>query len=415
MTVFEARAEPGGRMRSDDLDGVIVDPAVQLLSSTFSSTIGLARSVGLEQAIVRSPGRDALWRRGRPHEVVYGSVSSLATSSALPMGLKLRMAARYLPWLTSRMRGLDANDPARTGGDRWDDMSIAEWGREELGNDFVELMVYPLLAAYYGTPPERTSAPWYHALARVGMDVRVLAIRGGMGALPAAVASSLQQHGGQLLTGISVRRIEPTNGGVRVEHDAGTEEFEGAVVATPAAVAKELIDSPEANAWLENVRATPTATLALRLDRPVGVDWFGLSFPPGEGPGRSLAGLCVQEQKAPGLVPKGAGLLVALPSPALAPRMAEAEPQAVADALLPAIEQVFPKLGDRVVRAKAYRFTEGYTEFGPGHLRHIRAFQDAWLPRNIALAGDYLVAPTVEGAMRSGERAAAHLMKRLGD
>jgi predicted NAD/FAD-dependent oxidoreductase len=31
------------------------------------------------------------------------------------------------------------------------------------------------------------------------------------------------------------------------------------------------------------------------------------------------------------------------------------------------------------------------------------------MPRGLALAGDYTMAPTVEGAVRSGERAAAQL------
>jgi predicted NAD/FAD-dependent oxidoreductase len=34
------------------------------------------------------------------------------------------------------------------------------------------------------------------------------------------------------------------------------------------------------------------------------------------------------------------------------------------------------------------------------------------LPRGIALAGDYLVGPTVEGALRSGERAAEGVLRR---
>ncbi|HUF11702.1 MAG TPA: FAD-dependent oxidoreductase [Longimicrobiales bacterium] len=410
VTLFEARPEVGGRMRSDALDGATVDVAVQLLSSTFDATLSLAAAVGAKGSIVRSPGRDALWRRGRAHPVVYGSVSSMARSTALSMPLKLRLAAKYLPYLASRMRGLDANDPARTGGDRWDDESIAEWGEAELGDDFLELLAYPLLATYYGTPPERTSAPLYHALARVGLDVRVLAVRGGVGALPAAVAVALEARGASVRRDVRVTRVVRKGERVEVGWADGEEPFDGVVVATPAAAARPLLVSDSARQWLDRVSVAPTATLALLLDRPLDADWFGLTIPRGEAPGRSIVGVCLQERKAKGLVPPGSGLLLALPAPRIAASLAEVEPQDVADELLPALEEIFPGVGARVVRARSYPLPEGYTEFLPGHLRHILRFDPAALPPGITLAGDYLVAPTVEGAVRSGIRAADHLL-----
>ena len=410
VTVFEASSEVGGRMRSDALDGATVDVAVQLLSSTFRATLSLASAVGASESVVRSPGRDALWRRGRAHAVVYGSVSSMARSTALSMPLKLRLAAKYLPYLASRMRGLDANDPARTGGDRWDYESIAEWGAAELGEDFVELLAYPLLATYYGTPPERTSAPLYHALAKVGMDVRVLAVRGGMGALPAAVAAALEARGASVRRDVQVTRVERKGERVEVGWVDGEESFDRVVIATPAPAAAALLADDAARAWLGGVRVAPTATLALLLDRPLDADWFGLTIPRGRGPGRTIVGVCVQERKAKGLVPAGSGLLLALPAPTLAAELANAEPEAVADALLPALEEIFPGIGARVVRARSYPLPEGYTEFQPGHLRHILRYDPAALPPGIALAGDYLVAPTVEGAVRSGIQAADHML-----
>mgnify|MGYP006209594707 CR=1 FL=1 len=54
---------------------------------------------------------------------------------------------------------------------------------------------------------------------------------------------------------------------------------------------------------------------------------------------------------------------------------------------------------------------EGYTLFRPGYLRHLLEYDANWLGANVALAGDYLVAPTVEGAVISGRRAANHLLR----
>ena len=84
-------------------------------------------------------------------------MASLVASTALPAGLKLRLATRYLPFLARHARLLDANDPAATGGAELDDSSVTEWGRVALGEDFVELLAYPLLGAYYGGTPERVA------------------------------------------------------------------------------------------------------------------------------------------------------------------------------------------------------------------------------------------------------------------
>jgi protoporphyrinogen oxidase len=78
--------------------------------------------------------------------------------------------------------------------------------------------------------------------------------------------------------------------------------------------------------------------------------------------------------------------------------------------VLSALEDAFPRLERDVVRARVYRLPEGYTLFYPGYVRHIRSYDESWAPARIALAGDYRVAPTVEGAVISGARAALRLL-----
>ncbi|MGH7444512.1 MAG: FAD-dependent oxidoreductase, partial [Longimicrobiales bacterium] len=410
--VYEAAATAGGRMRSDRLGDATVDPSVQLVSSTYTSFFELARICGAADLLVRAPGRDALWRAGRAHGITYGSVTSMVGSGALPPGLKLKLGTRYLPFLATTARTLDANDPAATAGVALDDESVAAWGAREMGSDFVELLAYPLLAAYYGCAPEDVTAALYHALARVGMDVRVHAVRGGAGALPRAIVSWLLQHGAVVRTNT---RVASTGGGdrdgVRVELQNETAVHDAAIIATTATAARALLPARGAiAAWLAEVRTAPTATAAFLLDAPLERDWFGLSFPRGSEPGERIAAITAQSRKLQTLVPAGREVVVVYPAPAIAARLARATPQETVDELMPALETALPGFGARVERARVYPFTDGYAVFHPGYLRRLRAFDERWLPARIALAGDYLVAPSVEGAVRSGLKAARRLL-----
>lgn len=411
VSVYESRHVVGGRMRSDLLGSATVDPGVQLVSSAYTALFELARVTGADELLVRAPGRDALWRGGRAHGITYGSVPSMVGSSALPAMLKLRLGARYLPFLNTSARDLDASDPAGSGGLAHDDESVAAWGEREMGRDFVELLTYPLLAAYYGSLPETTTAALYHALARMGMNVRVHAVAGGAGRLPQAVAEWLLAQGAQVHTEAIVDAIDVHDSRAHVTVGGGDTPYDALVIAVPPASARTLVAGiPALAGWLEGVRSRPTVTAAFLLDAPLSREWFGLSFPRGSKPGERIAALAAQSRKLPSLVPDGEALVV-YPQPELGARIADAEPKRVVDELMPGLVAAFPDIESRVLRARTYAFPEGYSLFGPGSLRHIAALQQVEMPARLALAGDYLMAPSVEGAVRSGLRAAERLLR----
>lgn len=412
VTIYECAARAGGRMRTETLDGARVDVGVQLVSTSHTSLISLAEKAGARDLLRRSPGRDALWRRGRANPITYGSITSMVASSALPTGLKLRMGSRYLPFLTAKARTLDANDPAGSGGATHDRESIGAWGERELGSDFVELLAYPLLAAYYGAVPEQTSAGVYHALAKMGMDVSVFGASGGFGALADAWLSAAERAGAGYAAATEVTRIDASSGdGVRVTTSAGEARHDAVVIATPAPAAARLLAGAELmGEWLSRVRVSPTLTVAYRMDSPFPGDYFGLSFPRGDAIGERVVALCVQSRKLPGLVPAGGDALVALPAPAATPSLLGMDDAAVADAMLGSLERAVSGIRKHVGSAHVYRYEHGYTIFDPGYLQHLARYDPSWLPPRVALAGDYMVAPSVEGAIRSGERAARRVL-----
>jgi protoporphyrinogen/coproporphyrinogen III oxidase len=407
VDLFDRERQAGGLLRTEELEGALVDTAVQLVGSPHEAFFELVDRAGGNGLLRRSPGHDALWRKGRPHGITYGSVSSMLSSRALPTALKLRVGAKYLPYLQTQARDLDVSDPAGSGGERFDHESIATWGRRELGDDFVELLAYPLLAAYYGALPEETSAGVYHSLARTGLDVKVYGARGGFGAAAATVLGALQRRGCTFHGGREVGRVVAAGAEVRVAGAA----YDVAVVAVPASRAAVLLDASGPLAeWLGAVRERSTLTVAYRLDRPFPGDYFGLSFPRTVEHGRRIAAVCVHSRKLPELVPDGDALVV-LPAPAAVAELMAQDDDVVASELLRDLDAAVPGLARRMTAWRVFRFESAYTLFEPGHVRRLQRFDAAWLPPNVALAGDYLMAPSVEGAVRSGLRAGRRLTR----
>ena len=84
-------------------------------------------------------------------------------------------------------------------------------------------------------------------------------------------------------------------------------------------------------------------------------------------------------------------------------------------AMLPEIETLVPEVRGHVVRARVYRFEEGTPVAHPSFAserEHGRALAAA-LQAPVVLAGDYLTAPLIEGAVASGTEAAVLLENRL--
>ena len=415
VVVYEADGWVGGRARTDSIDGFAIDAGAQLFGSVYTDLLALVRELGVDESLLRAPGRDALWRDGRAHEVVYGSIASMLSSRAVGVRTKMRLGTTYLPFLNRHSASLDLHAPERAAAAGLDSESIAAWGTREIGKEFVDYLVYPQLAAFYGSLPEKTSAGLYHILARYGADATLHAFRGGVSVFTTALADAVRRKGGEVRLSTPAESIQASPGSVVVGAAGTRETFDGTVVATAAPAARRLLsdEGPDLLRWLDGVRFRPGITVGLLLDCPVGVRFFGLALPRGES--RVLAAVCVQEEKAPGLVPEGKGALVALLRPDAAAEYVEAEARVIVDAVVADLVRFFPGIDSRISRARLYRWRDGNPLFYPGYLSHLAEFRRGTPEerRPITLAGDYLVTPSVEGAIRSGVEAAERLLGRL--
>ncbi|HEU4562175.1 MAG TPA: FAD-dependent oxidoreductase, partial [Longimicrobium sp.] len=111
--------------------------------------------------------------------------------------------------------------------------------------------------------------------------------------------------------------------------------------------------------------------------------------------------------------PPGMGVLLALPLPETGPRLMDATAEQVLAAILPDLRGPFPRIDSAIRAVRLYRWEHGWTVFRPGSLAHLARLNQPGaldLHPRLALAGDYLVAPNVEGAVVSGLRGAERIL-----
>jgi protoporphyrinogen oxidase len=165
--------------------------------------IGLINEVGLGSELVWRRPLTVTLRDGHVHQL--DSPGSLLRFSPLPIADRLRMGAAL-----AYLRALP-------GPERLEGRTAAEWLRSRMGAAAYDVVWEPLLRAKFGALADQIAMPWFWA--RVHDRTAQLGyLRGGFQRLYDRLAQRISDHGGQLLLGREVRRIQTAGGALLVSH-----------------------------------------------------------------------------------------------------------------------------------------------------------------------------------------------------
>ncbi|WP_295002210.1 hydroxysqualene dehydroxylase HpnE [uncultured Dechloromonas sp.] len=378
-TLFEAGRVLGGRARSIKLDGRELDNGQHILLGAYRDTLDLMRQVGADPdalfdrrplRVVDNAGfRLSLPRLRAPLNVAWG----LLAARGVGIGEKLTTAV----WMDGiKRRGFRLGT----------DTTVAQWLDSAGQTGTLRRHLWePLCLAALNTPVEYASAQLFANVLRDSLgsprreDTDLLLPRVPLGQLlPEPAADWLQAHGAALRLGQRVRSLTVDDAQTLVDGEA----FTAAILAT----------APQHRAalWPEDaapVDVEPIATVYLQF--PAG---FALPFPL----------LNLPDGRGQWVVDRGRGLLGCVLSGHGA--WETLSDDALAEALQAELGQPAGAVWHKVVREKRATFAAR-----PGLLR------PAWRtphPR-LLLAGDHTWADypaTLEGAVRSGRRAARSLL-----
>lgn len=313
VTLLEAGPRLGGKLRSGELAGLRVDLGAESVLARRPEALGLARAVGLGEALQPPATATArLWTRGALRPLPGGHVMGVPGDLA-PLAASGVLSAEGL----ARAGAEDGLEREEIG----EDVALGEYVAARLGHEVVDRLVEPLLGGVYAGNAYRISmraaVPQLFEAARthasLGEGVRDLQARaaragqtgpvfsgidGGIGRLPLAVAEACRAAGARILLDAPARELTRTANGWRVvagsvDGAAGAEtiEADAVVLAVQAGPAARLLDriAPAAATELRGVEYASMAlvTMALRRsDLPAGIADGGASgflVPPVDG------------------------------------------------------------------------------------------------------------------------------------
>jgi protoporphyrinogen/coproporphyrinogen III oxidase len=318
-----------------------------------------------------------------------------------------RLAARYAPHLDVACAERAAP---------LDDRSLRDFGELYFGRSAVEGWMEPWLAER--APVDEREASRAVFLLRWAGERRAEpgALREPPGLLAELAAARL---GARLACG--ARAVAPREGGgLAVSLDGGeTLTADAVVLAVPAAEAlrlaarlwvpaeRDVLDAVRCDAaltWVGSARPLPvSAATRVRVPRASRSPLSLVALEPAGGRGPAEAGL---------------GRVTAVARAAWSAAHLAAPDDAVAKQLTAAVGRVLPGGIDPVGDAVVCRFPEAWPRFDVGAFRRLARLRAVQADRRAAgrrlyLAGDWLAAPTLEGAAASGRRAADELLADL--
>jgi len=289
-TLVEATDRLGGKVRTESIDGFLVESGPDSFISYRAAALELVRELGLGDAIIR------------PTDPRVVSVRTGGRFVRLPDGMGLALPTRLGPFIATDMfspleklrMGLDLVLP-RGGHDG--DVAVGAFLRRRLGGALVERLAGPLIGGVYGTPidelsldavvPQLREAERDHrslllaSLAQgrarkqsgEGGGSPFVSLAGGMGQLTGALVEAIERSWGvELRMGSTAVALEGRGGGFDVRLANGELlRPEAVVLASPGPVTAGLLDeiAPAAAAHVRSITHGSTAVVSLgyRLDQ----------------------------------------------------------------------------------------------------------------------------------------------------
>jgi len=415
-TVLEAAEEPGGNVRSDRIDGRVLDRAATGWLDSEPAMGRLVDLLSLQESLISASHRSSarwIFSDGQTH-LVPSTPATLLRSRLIPWWAKLRLLLEpFIP----RGKGEE---------------TVHAFVKRRLGSAFADKLVGPMTAGIFAAHPDqlslRAAFPRMYALEQkyrslflalratrkageaggpAGPGGHLQTLRGGVGTLTETMAAQL---GEDLQCGVAVASVQPRGDVWEVHTAEGKIDASAVVLACPANAQASLVRGldPDLAGTLDAIPYAPvtvviTAWPAGAWDRsPEG---FGVLVAPGEDLG--VLGTLYTSGVFPSQAPEGELLLRTMVGGAVDPDAALLAHQPLMDRVDHAHRAFFGSQRADPLMVQVYRHPRGIPQYAlghPGRVAAVRAAENKF--RGLFFCGNHLDGIGVKDCAAAAERTA---------
>jgi oxygen-dependent protoporphyrinogen oxidase len=411
VTVFESDRVVGGRVRTVQRDGYLLDTGATALAESYTAYLSLATELGIREEIVPASPVIGIYRDGTIHHLRLDRIVSSAVRTRL-----LSPRAKLRSWrlvhavaLAKLRRQLDYSDMRKAA--PLDVESARSFAERVLGNELSEYLCDPVCRMMLIADGADVSiVELFSGLGNI-FSSKICALRGGQGRLPDLLASGLDVR---LRSPMQLVADRGDHAEVAWHSDDGrltTAAFDACVIGAPLPAAAAIC--PDRASVLEPLNQALGYTRCLSVSIATRVrphsPAFVVEMPPSED--AAVALMFLNHNKCSDRAPAGRGLIECCWEASASREWFDASDDEVVTHTLRTVLRVFPEL-------------IGSVEFGhvtrwPGALPHTRIGSYKLIGElnaridpdsRIQFAGDYMSAAGQNTAVEFGTRAAMALV-----
>jgi oxygen-dependent protoporphyrinogen oxidase len=413
VELLEREARPGGRAAGEERAGFRLDAAPFLVSPREQRLLDSIVAAGLAERLL--PLRPVALVHARGGRLDPAPPAGRRLEVARIGGVRLVEALRLhrLARLERRFAGLlDPEAPERAV--RLDDRSAADFVRLYFGPSVLARWAEPMLGSDLLADAAEASRVAYLLARRARGEASPATLRGS----PAAIAEAL--IGDAAALGVEANGLEHTRGELALDTSAGPRRADAVVLALPAAETLRVAGPallPAEREGLAALRTVAAIVLHAALERAPTRKATRVRVPAAEG--LPLATVAVEPGGRDAPAPPGAALVSLVAAPSFSRAHLEADDSVVEKALLGALERVLPGSTGAIRFRTIRRWASAVPHFDVGRYRRLArlralAAEQRAAGRRVYFAGDHWLAPTLEAAIASGQRAARELCADFG-
>ncbi|HKF05172.1 MAG TPA: protoporphyrinogen oxidase [Candidatus Sulfotelmatobacter sp.] len=425
-TLYESSSRLGGVLRTEKIDGCIVEAGPDSFVTEKPWAADLCRTLGIGDQLIGSNDTDRktyILTRGRLVEMPDGLMFMVPTK-ILPTGL-----SPLFSWRTKLRMTRELFHPPRAVDH---DESVADFVERHYGREMVDRLADPLLSGVYGgesaTLSVRAVLPRFAEMERThgSLGRAMLAARKKMGKGPRKPAPPLftsltdgMQHLAEsvtsrltpdsLLTNATVQAIQPEAGGWVVSAGMQSDQFDAVVIALPGLAAANVLrlTSGQLADELAAVQYSSSITVGIGYDREV-----RCSLPPGFGflvprsEGKRLLAATFVHNKFPHRAPEDRALLRCFFAGMNAENVWPLSDDQIVGIVRNELQQIIGLRAEPLF-ARVCKWKSAMAQYSVGHLERLERIERLrqQLP-GLTLAGNAYRGIGVPDCIRSGREAA---------